>query len=329
MNPQRVLGVVLTLVLACTACGDDPAPAESAAEPTSEPVSGRSAAQNTPPELRQIAIEPSRPLVGQPVRATVSTVDAEGDRLELRYVWRIDGEVLGENGREIQLQDARAGSVVEVRVTASDGLSETAGSAEVVVADQTPVLVGLIVEPPKKVTPGDTVTASAQGRDPEGAPLDFEYEWTVNGERVAVGDMLRTKGLQSGDEIQVTAWALDRSNRSEPLTSGVVEVGSAHPEIVSTPPGFREDGVFEYAVEAVDPDGDRRLRYELEQGPEGMRIDLISGELHWRPSHAQTGVHVVKVVVRDSSRLETSQTFEVTVRDASESVPAAQAPPED
>jgi hypothetical protein len=121
--------------------------------------------------------------------------------------------------------------------------------------------------------------------------------------------------------------ATDGSSWAEPQRTPMVTVGSAHPEITSTPPGFREDGQFRYRIVAVDPDGDRRLRYSLEKGPDGMVIDDIVGELVWRPGDAQKGVHPVTVVVRDSGGLETKQSFSVTVqeekRDSADAVPAA------
>jgi hypothetical protein len=91
-------------------------------------------------------------------------------------------------------------------------------------------------------------------------------------------------------------------------------VGSHHPEIRSTPPDFREDGVFRYEVVAEDPDGDRRLRFTLLEGPDGMAIDTVLGSLIWRPANDQVGVHPVQIEVRDSAGLTTTQAFDVTVR---------------
>ena len=44
-----------------------------------------------------------------------------------------------------------------------------------------------------------------------------------------------------------------------------------------------------------------------------MTIDEVLGTIEWRPSPDQAGVHPVSVVVSDSSRLETTQSFDVTV----------------
>ena len=107
--------------------------------------------------------------------------------------------------------------------------------------------------------------------------------------------------------------ATDGSTRSRPVESEDVVVGSAHPEFTSVPPGLTDEGVFRYVLEARDPDGDRNLRYVLKKGPEGMTLDSVLGEIVWRPTAENTGVHTVSAAVRDSSGLETTQTFEVTV----------------
>ena len=136
--------------------------------------------------------------------------------------------------------------------------------------------------------------------------------------------MFETDGLKSGDTIYAEVRATDGANWTEPGAHGrSVTVGSGHPEITSTPPGLREDGVFRYQVVAVDPDGDKRLRYALEKGPEGMAIDDITGELIWRPSEIEPGVHPVTVVVRDSGGLETKQSFSVTIQRQEVAAPAA------
>src|SRR4030095_6377649 len=126
--------------------------------------------------------------------------------------------------------------------------------------------------------------------------------WFVNGEaRSDTGSLFKTDGLKSGDTIYANVRASDGANWTEPARTATVTVGSAHPEITSTPPGLREDGVFHYQVTAVDPDGDRRLRYKVEKGPDGMVIDDITGALIWRPQSGEPGVFPVTVVVRDST----------------------------
>jgi hypothetical protein len=58
-----------------------------------------------------------------------------------------------------------------------------------------------------------------------------------------------------------------------------------------------------------------------------MAIDAVLGSLTWRPANDQVGVHPVRIEVRDSSGLTTTQAFDVTVRrdEGSEQTPPADA----
>jgi hypothetical protein len=108
------------------------------------------------------------------------------------------------------------------------------------------------------------VSARAVVADPDGDDIDVEYVWYVNGKVAkASGSVFQTGDLKQGDEIQAEIRASDGTNWTRAQRTRRVKVGSHHPEIRSTPPDFREDGVFRYEVVAEDPDGDRRLRFAL------------------------------------------------------------------
>jgi len=282
---------------------------------------------NQPPVVRSVRLDPAQPTQSDRVRALASAHDPEGDRVELSYRWRIDGLPTLSDSAELDLSDVAKGARVEVVVTASDGRSEGEPmSAVATVIDRAPVVNGIAIQPTKSVYPGDKVVVTPTGSDPDGDFVDFQIEWLVNGRAVASdGRSFETAGLKQGDRIRVRVIATDGNNESRPEESADIIVGSAHPEIVSAPPGMTEEGVFRYAVEARDPDGDRNLRYRLAEAPEGMKIDEVLGEVEWRPAPDQSGLHKVSIVVRDSSRLETTQSFEVTVTKAGEPPPAAAA----
>jgi hypothetical protein len=308
----------LTLAIACG--GSEPDPAQA---PSSEP-SSVSDGDNRAPVVRALRIDPAEPTMGGRVRAIASGSDPDGDPVRMRYRWQIDGRTVPGEEREIELVGASKGSTVEVLATPSDGKVEgETARAEVVVVDRPPTLTGVGVDPSSKVPPGDPVTAVAQAHDPDGDRVTFEYAWQVNGEPVSGrGNLFSTEGLAQGDKIRVVVVASDGANRSVPMTSIEVTVGSAHPEITSSPPGMEAGDVFRYPVIAKDPDGDRRLRYSLAEAPEGMRIDEIYGEIVWKPRRDQAGVHPVAVMVEDSSGLMTTQKFSITVS-TDDAVPAS------
>ena len=75
--------------------------------------------------------------------------------------------------------------------------------------DRLPVLEGMGVTPTETVPPGGTVVVTAQGSDPDGDRVTFEYEWSVNGEPTDdVGNTFETGSLHRGDEI-VDRWPVD------------------------------------------------------------------------------------------------------------------------
>ena len=274
--------------------------------------------ENREPQLRSIEFDPEAPARGDQLQVMVSAEDPDGDPVGLAYRWWIDGDLAGGDEPTLDLAEVSPGAKIELLVTAHDtagGRSESRAVVEVI--NRPPSVTAIRLDPSGRVAPGAPLVATAEGSDGDGDAFTFEYAWSVNGNPVAAkGNVFKTGELKQGDEIRVTVFASDAASRGRGVESAAVRVMSAHPEIVSMPPGLRSDGVFAYAVKAHDPDGDRRLRYRLDAAPDGMTIDEILGEVTWRPERAQTGVHEVAVVVLDSTGLETTQRFQVSVNEA-------------
>lgn len=308
----RATGLGLVGAL-CFACGPDAA--GSGAETSAMAAASHDGGRNQAPVIRNLHLEPAQPSVGDTLRAVASVADAEGDDVSLSYDWEIDGEPEIASGAEMDLSSASPGATIQVTAHANDGIEDgEAVTAIVVVIDRAPVLNGVALEPTRQVHPGDAIRVMPTGSDPDGQPVDFRAEWLVNGETTAeTGLSFSSEGLKQGDRIRVRVVATDGRNDSRPWESSDIVVQSAHPEIVSTPPGMTDGGLFRYAVEVRDPDGDKNLRFRLDQAPDGMRIDPVLGVIEWHPRGDQAGVHPVAVVVSDSTRLETTQRFEVTV----------------
>ena len=315
-SARSAAGLVIAVLTALAGCGSDDA-LVAELEPL-EAVPAEDTEDNQPPKVVEVRFEPAQPAQGDQLQAVVTARDPNGDRVELGYRWRIDGDVVQEGQAQLDLGDVARGARVEVEVTASDGTAASdAVWASVEVIDRPPTISGMAIEPISSVAPGQSVVVYPTGTDPDGDEVTFEFQWLVNGNETGThGSTFSSEGLKQGDRIRVRVIATDGSTRSQPAESEDVVVGSAHPEFTSVPPGLTDEGVFRYLLEARDPDGDRNLRYRLKQGPEGMTIDSVLGEIVWRPTAENAGAHTVSATVRDSSGLETTQTFEVTVAPA-------------
>jgi len=312
-------GLAAAAVLA-GACGGEPPPAPS----------GRSMADaagpragNGAPVLESVRLEPSSPRAGQRVRVVPVASDPDGDGLTYAFTWRVAGTARPDSGPELVLEDGLdRGTRIEVVVVARDGQQAESApmTASASIGNQPPELGAVVIDPPGDITRGHPVIARPRAVDADGDEITYTFSWRVNGEAVPVeGDALETAELHRGDTVQVRVVASDGQDESDPIESPPLRVANAAPKIVSQPGAFGADGAFRYEVRAEDPDGDRMLRFRLEQAPDGMTIDGLSGAIQWRPALGQTGNHPVVVVVDDRQGGTGSQQFELRV---SEGAPA-------
>jgi hypothetical protein len=329
---NRILTLVCVFALA--ACGDDPEPAppsaevafaESAAEADVEPAEEDSAG-NAVPSIDDITFEPEEPAAGDTVRAVVEVSDDDGDRVWLTYEWTLDGEPVGEDDDELELEDmtVERGTTLEVSVVATDGKDEESDSASVDIVNAVPELLTVEVVPDGDLFSGEPITLRPDARDADGDEITFRYEWEVNGRSVREdGAVLDSDRLRRGDTVQARVWVADEDDESEVFETPLYTIANSPPRVDSQPGEASTDGTFRYQVQATDPDGDRHLQFHLENEPEGMKVDSTRGSISWTPGPDQSGSHQVSVIVDDLRGGRTRHTFEVNVGDPEEDSPPA------
>jgi len=310
-----IVGLLGAATGSLAACGqsDVPTPSGRGLEVAAQ---ASSRGRNRPPEIESVTFEPAAPRPGTRIQARVTTRDPDGDAVELRYAWSIDGRPVPTDGSHLLVpQSLGKGAPVEVVVVARDGVAESEPvQARAQVGNRPPAILGVYLEPQQGIRVGDSISAVSEVRDPDEDWLEFAYAWFVNGERAdESGERFSTDGLERGDEIRVRVWVSDGAERSAPRDSAPVQIGNSAPVILSSPAGLSADGVLRYVLEAEDPDGDRDLRYALVSGPEGARVDERRGELVWKASREQVGSHVFEVEVADAHGGSSRQRFEVGV----------------
>ena len=324
-------GLLLAMLAGAVACGGE----EEAAAPEPEPPARRAktdravepaavARTNASPEIDEILFEPENPAAGDTLKAVVRATDPDSETLWFRYAWTIDGEPVRGGTAEVDLSGASRGDSVELTVVASDGVNESEPAQESATLENArPRLVRVEVLPPDELVAGTPIVVRPEARDPDGDPVSFEYEWTVNNRRrLEKGARFETKGLRRGDTVVVQIVASDGEDESEPFVAPALEVANTPPRIVSKPSKPSGDGVFRYQVAAEDPDGDVGVQFHLEKAPEGMEIDNLSGAIHWTPRRDQAGVHAVSVIADDLQGGRSRQSFEVTVGTPPPAAPA-------
>lgn len=323
MSRSSTRGALAALCTGCVlmaACGDEEpaltgAPMGAERQATRQPLGD---ASDAAPRIEEVVLEPDEPAPGEEIRALVTAEDPEGERLRFEYEWSVDGRLV-DQGSSSSLSlgsDATRGMLVEVQVVALDPAnqrSETA-TASVRVANSAPVIESLAFDPAGEVSAGKDLTVYPSASDPDGDEISFRYRWDVNGKTVETdGATLPASEFGTDDAIEVYVTASDGELDSAPRRSKHIEVKNAPPRIVSQPGKFDEEGRFIYKIEAEDPDGGKRFRYRLVEGPPGMELDVVDGTVRWTPREDQAGRHPVKIEVRDADGASTTQSFVVTL----------------
>jgi hypothetical protein len=317
---RAVLGAIAFVatasLLACGGADDVPAPSGQSMMPSTPKQTAKATSSGRAPVIESVLLSPAVLVPGLEVNAVVNASDPDGDPIRLRYTWTRNGrEVQNSDKPLLYLVDLAKGDRVEVEVVASDGRNDSRPAhARGKVGNRTPQLSAVTLEPFGDVRAGKTITATPIASDPDNDPLRFDYEWKVNGKRRGTNRTFDTTGLKRGDQIQVHVVARDGSDKSRLTASPVLMLGNSPPMITELPTPRTRDGVFQYTFKAQDPDGDRNLRFFVENPPAGVHMDAITGLLTWSPTADQAGVHQIEVGVKDRAGEGSTFTFELNVR---------------
>jgi len=259
---------------------------------------------------------------GRPVQAQVDANDPDGDPVTFRHQWFANGQpITGETGSTLLPTMLKRGDQLTVEVVPLDGKAEgtPVRSAPATMPNSPPEALRLIVEPAQPHI-GDQIKVEVEGRDQDGDSIAYAYRWFRNEKPVegGAGDQatLGTTGFARGDVVLVEIMPHDATDQGRPFRSPPLTIVNRHPTITSTPPIALKEGRFEYAVIAVDQEGDP-LTYSLEAAPPGMTIDTATGRIEWRVSPGTKGSHRVRVVVRDPYEGQGVQEFNLDFASAS------------
>jgi hypothetical protein len=281
-RPRVLVAAGLVAGAALLAFGLRPGAGEPAAAGRAAGAAAESGAANEPPEVARVEVTPPAPDRRAVLRAEAEARDADGDAVTFTYRWLVNGREVDETGPSLNATRFVPGDRIAVRVTPSDGLHDGASrvSAPVVVANHVPVVTDVSVSPAAP-QPGQQLTARAAARDDDGDPVEYDWEWRVNGEPVsdAAGPVLPGEHVKSGVQIVAVVSPRDPYHAGQPVQAPPVGAPNQPPVISSQPP-TAAGPVYVYQVVAADPDGDR-LRYYLDMGPDGMMLDRESGRLEW------------------------------------------------
>ena len=312
------IGLAVLLAGAGLGCGAEEAGGGRVATMVATAVdTDKAPAVEGPPHIESISIEPVRPVAGGRLRARARVENPGGRKVGVEYRWQTaSGRELG-RGQDLDTTGLEAGTVVEVVATPS--LGDAVGEAQVHrvrLAPQASQLALVVIDAPEGRRVGSRLRAFVETADEDAGFDEFELEWRVGGEVVGTDAELDTAPYRPGDVVELRVWladpAADGGRRGRPVHAepSVLEPSLA-PEIVSEPSSGLAGGLFRYAVRASSPAAGAKLRFELREGPEGMKVDPATGVVEWRPAPDQRGRYEVEVAVFDQWGSGVAQAFAI------------------
>jgi len=230
--------------------------------------------------------------------------------------WLVNGNPIeGQTGLTLEPHLLKKGDSVAVEVIPSDG--KTQGQpyrTQAIAVENTSPQVTQIVLEPSEVRVGDRLQAKVEGSDADRDEIRYTFKWWRNNAPLSESEesALDTTGFSRGDRIVVQVTPHDFAGSGKARFAEQITIANSSPKITSIPPTTINQGRYEYAVAANDPDGDP-LTYTLQTAPSGMTIDKSTGRIEWRIAAETKGTHRVRLVVEDDRNGHAFQEFDLSL----------------
>ena len=222
--------MLLVLVLGCG--GDD---ASKIGDLGSGP-SGSDATGNSPPSVPEIAITPTEPSGADNLVVDILTPssDPDGDPVEYRVAWSVDGEVLdGLASLTLDTAFTHKGDVWTVEVSAFDGRLESESVTDSVSIENSLPTVDNIVVTPESPTVKDKVICEFDDPvDLDNDEVTVRQSWAINGELVDVEGELESPHFVKHDEVECLVYAEDGAADTVPFSSEPVTIANSLPNVI-------------------------------------------------------------------------------------------------
>lgn len=250
------------------------------------------------PENASISIIPENPTAGTLLRA----VATGGDGLTFR--WERNEKALTTTADTLDTAGFKKGDRIKLAAGRGPG-----AVAETVLLNSPPVVRSVTFKP-GAFSAGVDLQAEAEGWDPDGDAVEYEYQWTLNGQAVysETGPVLGGDRYERGGEISVRVVPYDGEEAGAPFEARAGAALNSPPRFTSVPP-VEFSGTFVYKPAVSDKDADA-VSISVVKGPEGMTAS--SGAIEWN-AKGRKGSFEVTLAADDGNGGQCLQSFELKV----------------
>ena len=249
--------------------------------------------------------------VDEPIEFSVNAVDVEGDTINYRAF--IDNSVQQDAVIEIDENgNVTASGFVGtldalIQVSSSTGFANSLTDGqffEITAKTDGPTGIDLVAETDTGVLDDDNVTNLTE--------LQFEVSGVIDGAPIVVfaNDVEIGRGTATGETsiVTVTTTVIGQQDITAAIDLGD-ELSSRSPrlpiDVDQTPPAAISNvapttaSVGDAYTFDAEHENERSVGYSLENAPEGMTINELTGELSWSPTGSQAGTQSFQIIVSD------------------------------
>ena len=218
---------------------------------------------NTAPSAPSISLSPSPPRTTDTLSVTIDSpsTDVDGDPVEYRYSWTVDGDSTGITDSFVDPSLTRRGETWSVTVIANDGeLESGAVSRSAVIENSAPTLAGVTLTPSTATAEDVLLCEAIDPFDADGDGVSLAYTWQIGSFVLdATGPTLEAPAFARGDAVRCSVTPSDGVVTGISYISSPVTITNALPITLSvslTPdPAYETDALFCEGF-ADEPDGD-------------------------------------------------------------------------
>lgn len=311
-----MLGISLSLlIIGC----DGSKPGSSSHELTGGSPDNKS---RSGPIIHSAAIIPLPLTRNVPLAVQVEADAPSLGAVTVHYQWIINGvSVVGETNQTFDPTQLKRGDQVSVDLipVAASGQGPPFHVEGGVVQNSPPVIRAIAFQP-SEVRVNTPLQAYAEVVDVDHDPVRLTFRWRRNDQVVKEGDeaLLNLAGFRPGDVIVVEATPADLDGMGQTVRSEPVTIQNSPPTVTTVPTPPTNLDKYEYAVHAIDPDGDP-MRFSLISAPLGMTIGEHSGLMVWRIPPGLKGTHNAQIAIEDNRGGSAIQDIQLTLPAPAES----------
>jgi translation initiation factor IF-1 len=270
----------------------------------------------TGPIIRSARILPTPLTRAVPVEAQVEAEAPNLGPVTIQYQWLVNGApVVGETSRTFDPAQLNLGDRVSLNLTpiAAGGQGPSFHVEDEIIQKAPPVIKTIAIQP-SEVRVNTPLQAYVEVVDVDHDLVRITFRWQRNNQVVKESEegVLSSGEFRAGDVIVVEATPADPDGTGKTVRSEPVTILNSPPIVTTTPPPPTNLESYEYAVHAVDPDGDP-MRFNLAAAPSGMTINESSGRIVWRIPSGLKGTHTAKIVVEDGQGGSVRQDIQLTL----------------